>query len=259
MNFDLLQDVAEPQVKKAAFKSDPESRLEPEYADAFSAWRARPDQTTTATLLRTIRPAIEKAVVAHLGTTDPVSMSRARQMALQALPRYDARSSKLQTFLINQLQALRRYGRQRQQGVRVPERTFYLQQTLQDKARELEARMGRTPSMHELAQFAKVPLKRVISVMSLGLPTAEGVFTGEDGTPYLPETEQDSQRIWLDYVYADLNPIDQKIMEWSLGMYGQPRLSNQEIARRLNRTPGAISQRKAAIQQLINEAYEKMS
>ena len=45
-------------------------------------------------------------------------------------------------------------------------------------------------------------------------------------------------------------------MENSLGMNGRKVLSNQELARKLNRSPGAISQAKARIQELLNKEDE---
>jgi DNA-binding NarL/FixJ family response regulator len=41
-------------------------------------------------------------------------------------------------------------------------------------------------------------------------------------------------------------------MEHTLGMNNKKVLSNQEIARKLGLSPGAISQRKARIQQLLD-------
>jgi DNA-binding NarL/FixJ family response regulator len=45
-------------------------------------------------------------------------------------------------------------------------------------------------------------------------------------------------------------------MEHTLGLHGKKVLSNQEIARKLRLTPGAVSQRKATIQQLLNQEQE---
>ena len=61
------------------------------------------------------------------------------------------------------------------------------------------------------------------------------------------------ENYWTEIVYQDLGPVDQKIMEMSLGMHGQKKLSNLEIAKKLNRSPGAITQRKMRIQELLNQ------
>ena len=54
-------------------------------------------------------------------------------------------------------------------------------------------------------------------------------------------------------VYQGLSPLDQRVMELTLGMRGNKKLSNQEIAAKLNRSPGAITQRKTKIQQLLDQ------
>jgi hypothetical protein len=58
----------------------------------------------------------------------------------------------------------------------------------------------------------------------------------------------------VEMVYDELDDYHKKVMEHALGMNGRRALSNQGIARRLNRSPGAISQAKARIQKMLNEA-----
>ena len=59
--------------------------------------------------------------------------------------------------------------------------------------------------------------------------------------------------IWLQVIYDDLSPIDKKIFEYALGYNGKSVLSNQQIAAKLGRSPGAISQRKLLIQKMIDQ------
>jgi hypothetical protein len=88
---------------------------------------------------------------------------------------------------------------------------------------------------------------------------SQGFFrgVGELGSGGLdPAVESPAASQWVELIYDDLSQLDQKILEWTLGFNGKPVLSNQEIARRLGRSPGAISQRKLAIQQLLNQEQE---
>ena len=50
--------------------------------------------------------------------------------------------------------------------------------------------------------------------------------------------------------------IEQKIIEWSSGLHGKQRLSNNEIARRLGISPAAVSQRRNKIDRLMSEVRE---
>ena len=61
---------------------------------------------------------------------------------------------------------------------------------------------------------------------------------------------------YLEYVYASSGPIEQKIIEWSSGLHGKQRLSNNEIARRLGISPAAVSQRRNKIDRLMSEVRE---
>ena len=62
-----------------------------------------------------------------------------------------------------------------------------------------------------------------------------------------------AQDAWLDFVYGDLSPVDKLVMDMTLGRNGRKRTSTQEIARKLNISPGAVSQRAAKIQTLLNK------
>jgi hypothetical protein len=54
-------------------------------------------------------------------------------------------------------------------------------------------------------------------------------------------------------VYQDLEPTDQQILEMTLGMNNRRKMSNLDIAKALNRTPAAITQRKMKIQKLLDQ------
>jgi hypothetical protein len=76
---------------------------------------------------------------------------------------------------------------------------------------------------------------------------------GEGGEPYDPAVQNmnTAGKAWMGLIYADLSQSDKKIFEWTLGWNGHKTLQNQEIARRLRRTPGWVSQRKLLIQKTI--------
>jgi len=60
---------------------------------------------------------------------------------------------------------------------------------------------------------------------------------------------------WFNFVYDDLSPVDKLIADMTLGRNGRRKTSTQEIARRLNITPGAVSQRAAKIQAMLDKQY----
>ncbi len=238
------------------------SKLEDNYAQEFTAWQKQPTPQTTGTLLRKLQPVIDRGVRAHVGPkVSPVLRSRARRVTLDALNTYDPQQARLSTHVTNHLKGLRRISRQQQQVLRVPERVSLDQQFLVNAETELHDKLGREPTSGELADHTGVSQARIHYVRKFRPPVAEGSLlasmdSGSDEGSFQPAVEQDSTPILLEAVYGDLGGMNQKIMDWTLGLHGSEAISNQDIARRLRLTPGAVSQRKAQIQKRIYEMEE---
>ena len=231
-----------------------DNKLEPQYREAFTAWQQKPSPQTTGQLLKAVDPDIEKGISAHVGHSNPLLKSRARQLTLGALASYDPKQARLGTHLVNQLQSLKRISRQQTQIISMPERVALDQTALYHTENALREDLGREPSTQELADKAGMSLKRIAKLRAYQQPVNSGFFEDRGGEEmsYLPAV-QHSNRAWVEAVYGDLSPIDQLIMEHTLGLHGRPVLSNQKVAARLQLSPGAISQRKAKIQQLLNQ------
>lgn len=235
-------------------------KIEPEYQQPFEAWKAEPTPQTSGAVLRALQPAIDQGIRAYAGkSVGPTTKSHARKITLQALKTYDPAKAALGTHVINHLKGLRRIQRQQAHILRTPERVMLDRGRLEDSRVDLEDRLGREPSTQELADYTGLSPKRIEYVRKFRSPVSEGLFSarsvGGEMSGFAPAVSQQSD-VWLRAVYTDLNPTNQKILEWSAGLFGQPVLSNKEIARRLRLTPGAISQRKAIIQQQINQREE---
>ena len=234
-----------------------DSYLEPEFADSFNAWKK--DQTPEANtqMLHTLRPVIEQGIKAHVGESNPLLLSRARKLTLNGLRSYDQSRSRLKTHIFTQLQGLKRINRQQGQIIQAPERVQLDAYHLVNHTQELRDQLGRDPSDAELADHTGFSLKRIAHVRKLQPGVAEG--TMDRVAPSMPigmQTSQPAHDTWVQIVYEDLPPLDQRILEHTLGLNGHPRLSNQDLARKLGRSAGAISQRKAKIQQLLDQEEE---
>jgi len=239
------------------------SAAENTYLKAWQEWRAKPGPQTTAAMLETMRPLINKAVAAQSLQVNPLIYSKAKTITLSALSTYDPSKGPLISHVYNNMQALKRYAGRLAQGVSVPERVVADQQAIRQAEADLEDRLGRPPTDSEIADHLGFSMKRLrrartaqsgvpMSVMEGSAPDtgdAEGIFD-----PAVQQTGVNPA--WVQLVYDDLSNTDKKIMEWTLGMNGQPKLSNQEIARRLNISPGRVSQRKLEIQRKLDSEYE---
>ena len=240
------------------------SLLEPELTPDYEEWKKAGTPEANAKMLGRIQPMIDQAIQAHVGPSNPLLVSRARRMALDALRGYDPSRARLRTHLFNQLQGLKRVSRQQSAILHVPERVSLDRYHLERHTQELTDKLGREPSDDELADATGFSPRRLQRVRSYLPAVAEGTLESADpegrqqiyGGVIIPQQQQARADAVRDLVYGDLSPQDKLIMEHTLGMGGRRPLSNQQIAAKLGRSPGLISQRKAAIQQMLDRASE---
>jgi len=233
--------------------------LEDSYRPAYEAWQADQTPTGNAAFLQAIDPIVQKGVKMY-GGDSPLSASQGKLAALEAARKYDPGRSRLQSHLLNQMQSLRRTTRKQQAVMRVPERVLLESQRLREYTQEITDMTGREPTDAELSDKLGVSLDRLSKVrqyqpgMSTGHADAADPMQGGIGSR-MPGN-RDAEDMWLQVVYQDLGDIDKKILEYSLGLHGHKKLSNQEIAKKLNRSSGAISQRKTRIQSLLDQEQD---
>ena len=227
--------------------------------EQFEAWKTKPTPDATAKLLEAAEPTINSALTSYAGGNQ-IFRGHARKLALQAFQTYDpSKGTKLRTHLMTQLQPLGRMHREHSQSVKIPERVSIDLYRIQQENQRLFDDLGREPSDKELADATSLPMKRLLHVRRFArpdIPESGLTFKNEEGAEevFYPGTEHpDPQRVWAEYVHHDLNPTDQKILEWKTGMYGKAVLPTTEIAKRLGITSGAVSQRAAHISAQIAE------
>lgn len=238
------------------FFSENTDYLESKYKPQFQAWQSKPTPATTGALLKTLQPEIDRGIFAHVGQSNPLLKSRAKKMTLQALRSYDPTKARLGTHIVNQLQGLKRVSRQQTQILPMPERVTLNQGFIERAKAELAEELGREPNVDEISDRTGLSPKRINYVQKFKYPVSEGFFESmsqEDGDGgFMPAVDQRPTNSWHEFVYSDLDDTNKKIMEWTIGLHGSRPLSNQEIALKLRMTPGAVSQRKAKIQQILD-------
>lgn len=236
-------------------------KLESQFEQEYTAWSEGPTRETAGTLLHKLQPTIDQGIFASLGKqVGPNVRSRARRLTLDAVRSYDPQQARLGTHVINHLKGLRRYSRQQRQILAVPERFAIDLQYLNEHEEELRDKLGRDPTIDELADQAKISRRRITRLRSYRPPAAEGsllaMTAGSEDDQFAPSVEGPESVAVVEAVYGDQNPTNQKIMEWTLGLHGEKPLTNREIANRLRLTPGAVSQRKAIIQRQLQQMEE---
>lgn len=230
--------------------------LESEFSDIYNQWKKEPSPANNTLILKAVNPVLTSAIKTYGFTGSPTLQGRAKIMALDAIKKYDPTKAKLRTHLMAQLQGLRRAAAREQQILSVPEKVGLDIVHLKNAENDLRDQLARDPSDVELSDYLKLPIKRIKYIRNMRKTYAEGQIKKitDEGEDYAAPSIESTRGIhqWHNLVYHDLHPIDQVIMEHTLGMNGKPILSNKELAIRLNISPGAISQRKSKIQDKLN-------
>lgn len=247
----------------APFSSPPKiTGVSDDFQPTFAAWQKEQTPATNTKLLKTIQPVIDTALSSYVGPNPTTAIkARAKLMALKALNTFDPNAGNVRTHLLSQMQSLRRLSAQEQNIISIPEQVGLDYQKLTEAENELRDRLSRDPSDDEIADATGLSTRRIKKIRAFHQPIAEGATIIETGDDYADAGgvvsqipgQTDAQDAWLNFVYGDLSPTDKLIMDMTLGRNGRKKISTQDIAKRLNISPGAVSQRAAKIQTMLNQ------
>jgi DNA-directed RNA polymerase specialized sigma subunit len=235
-----------------------------DFDNTFLEWQTKPGPETNTKLLKTVQPIIDTAVQSYAGNNaSPTIRSRAKLMALKAMNNFDPQRGNIKTHLLSQLQSLRRLTAQSQNIISIPEQVGLDYQRLNDAENTMRDEMGRDPTDDELADYTNLSQRRIQKIRAFNQPVAGGSTDqvggddefGGDPASIIPG-KQNTLKAWENFVYEDLTPTDKIIMDHLLGRNNRRRLSTQQIAEKLRITPGAVSQRAAKIQSMIDRRFD---
>lgn len=241
--------------------SQPKPGAGDDFAQVHSGWLNNQTPAQNTQILTKVQPIIDTAVSSYVGASPSSSIrTRAKLMTLKALQNFDPVRGNVRTHLLSQLQSLRRLAAKEQNIISIPEQVGLDFQKLTEAENALRDRLSRDPSDDEIADNVGLSTRRIKKIRAFHKPIAEGstvVDTADDyadagGVASKIPGQTSEQDAWMDFVYGDLDPTNKLIMDMSLGRNGRRKTSVQEIAQRLNITPGAVSQRAAKIQQMLN-------
>lgn len=234
-----------------------------EFDSVYQQWQQQRTPEVNTRLLSTVQPVIDTAVSSYAANNpSPTIKTRARLMALKAMESYDPKKGNVRTHLLSQLQSLRRLSAQEQNIISVPEQVGLDFQRLNESENELRDRMGRDPTDDELSDHTNLSVRRIRKIRAFHQPIPESATvienedeSGDGGVASVIPGQTRGADAWMNFVYDDLGPTDKLIMDMTLGRNGRRPASTQEIAKRLRITPGAVSQRAAKIQAMLDKRY----
>ena len=202
------------------------------------------DKAAAADVLKELEPTIDKAVSAFAGG-DQAYKTQARLLALDAAKSYDPdKGASLATYVYSNLQRLQRLSAQRGNLTRIPENAALERLQIQRAIREWSADNGIEPTTEELSTVTGLSRKRIDAVMNNKPVVADSMVVTPEGENLVPSDDrQRALDLYNHAIYDELDATDKRIYEWCTGYGKGVKLPNTEIAKRLNISPAAVSQR----------------
>ena len=116
---------------------------------------------------------------------------------------------------------------------------------------ELKDTLHREPNAQELADALGLPLKEIDFLLKN--KRNEVTVSNLAYTPTFVDSGNDD---WLYFVYHDLSGTDKVIFEYKTGFANKPKLTNDEIAVKLNMSTSTVNNRAKIIADKIAEGWK---
>lgn len=236
-------------------KPHPEQLITGKPADPYDTWAASPTPANMQKLLKHVAPTLNAAITTHAGgNVSPVVQGHAKLLAVRAIKSYDpTRNTALTSHLHENLRGLIRFNANATSPMQVSERRAKQVTELKTAENDFFEQYGHEATDEELADVLGLSVKRISKIREFGDPRFIRSTSGSATTNAPITNQHDPAEIWTDYVYHDLGAIDKQIMEHAVGYNGKAKLRKVELARRLNISPAAVSQRARKIQEKLLE------
>ncbi len=215
---------------------------------AYDAYPTNPTPEGLSGLVKALHPTINYALAQHGAADDPLVRNKAVLYTVDAIQKFDpTRGASLATHVSNQMRQLSRTVRQSRAPVRIPERIQLDAYRLSRASKAFTDEHGRDPDTLELADYAKMPVRRIekIRKFQVAIPSEEAIGDTEQQVP-----DWDTEAV--DYVYHDSDHTDRRILEMKTGYGGHPVLEPKAIAVALNLTPTQLTRRSMRLTTRIN-------
>lgn len=218
------------------------------------------NQIAKQELLQSMAPVINSQVskFAASGLPTPALRLEAQRLTLDAFKTYDPNKAQLNTHVTNGLKKLSRFVTEYQNVGHIPEPRAFMIGRYNTVKENLKDAFGREPTMDELADALSIPISE-ISRLQLELRndlSTSIIEEDEDGGgfyQYSNITEDPKIKEAVDFVYFDADPIDKKILEYTLGLHNVQKKLNKDIAVELRLTDSELKKKKENLAKSIKE------
>lgn len=206
--------------------------------DWWKDWKKTGNSEPLNNLIRSIDPFLQSYVNKY--NTSPLPRpaieSQARQLAVRAFHTYDPSKAALNTHVGHELKHLHRYVLDYQNVGKIPENRGIAISKFKNMKAHLEDELGMPPTTIQLAErlnWSPAEVERMQRELRQDLNIATG--DPEEGFFDYSLTASDPMYEAVQYVYYESGPEEKKILEYTFGLGGNPKLGVADIARKLNK------------------------
>lgn len=177
--------------------------------------------------------------------------ARALEAFHTAISNYKINSNaSLSSWITSQMRILQRYVRDNKDIAHIPENRLIHVGMLRDREQFLTDKLGRAPTMVELADDLKWPIKKVKMIKK----ELKRDLVGNSELEFATEKMSGRVEELLRGLYFDLPPVQQKILESTMGWDG-PRKDLKQIARELKVPEAKVRYERDKIAKRLKEEY----
>jgi len=221
------------------------------------------DKTALPKLITSMAPVVQFNVNKFRGAPLPrmAMESEARRLLVNAFDTYNPnKGAALATHATNHLKHLQRFVLQYQNVGKIPEHRGIVISRYQNIKDNLEQDLNRPPTTLELADalsWSPAEVERMETELRQDLTIGTG---REDSSSFFDASfnKKDGSHELVEFIYysPSTNGVKKKLMEYSLGIGGTPRLSTNEIALKLKMPESQVRKLNGELAQEVRD-YEE--
>jgi DNA-directed RNA polymerase specialized sigma subunit len=217
----------------------------------WQKWKERPEPANLSAALKSVNHVIDEVPRANPGLNRNLLRGQAKQRAVEAFSSFDpSMGASLETHVRNHLKPLtmRAHGQ-----TRAISRGRFVEETateFKNEFRTFEEQFNREPTAAEMADRMKIGVPRAKQLMERSshyeIPESQIESLGA-----VEGSEDSDVGRWTEYVYHDLPPRNQLIMDLRLGRNGKKKLGLEEIA-------GKVGMSAPAVHKILNRIADQI-
>lgn len=203
--------------------------------DLWKTWKADPTPQNLQPLLDSIGNVINARVNEFHGAAVPPAAIRgaATAQAVKALHTYDPnRGASIATHVTWNLKKSRAFVIKYQNMGRIPDHRALEITRFKEAKQDLTEQLGHPPDARSLSERLGWSLKEVGRMQHED--RADWIASKSPEPDKLADLDSSYERSVLRYIYQDLTPEERTVYEYSLGLYGKPKVSATEISKLMN-------------------------